>query len=282
MIIVTGANGRLGRETVERLLERVPAEQVGVSVRDPEQAKDLAERGVRVRRGDFTDAASLADSFEGATQVLLVSIDRLGEESRRDHRRAITAAARAGAHRVLYTSHQAASPASAFAPAPDHADAEDALAASGIAFTSLRNGFYADTAVFLAAGARETGELVAPQDGPVSWTSRSDLAAAAAAVLADEGRFDGPTPPLTGPEAIDLAALAERASEVFGRRVTRVTVSDDDYVAGLAAHGVPEDRARLFLGLFQAARAGEFDVVDPAMAGLLGRPATPVQDVLAG
>ena len=64
MIIVTGANGQLGRAFAERLLERVPTAQIGVSVRDPEKARDLDERGVRVRRGDFDDAASLAHAFE--------------------------------------------------------------------------------------------------------------------------------------------------------------------------------------------------------------------------
>jgi uncharacterized protein YbjT (DUF2867 family) len=282
MIIVTGANGKLGRNVVERLLERVPAGEVGVSVRDPEQAKDLAERGVRVRRGDFADPASLAEAFEGAAQVLLVSVDSIGEDARRRHRAAITAAAAAGARRVLYTSHQAAGPGSAFLAAVEHADAEAGLAGCGVAFTSLRNGFYADTAAFLVAGARQTGELVAPQDGPVAWTVRSDLAEAAAAVLADEGRLDGLTPPLTGPEAIDLVTLAERASQALGRTVTRVTVSDQDYLAGLIARGLPADRAQLFLGLFLAARAGEFAAVDPTLAELLGRPATRVDTVLAG
>ncbi|UUZ95146.1 NAD(P)H-binding protein [Paenibacillus sp. P25] len=79
MIIVTGANGKLGRAVVEQLLKRVPAEQIGVSVRDPNQAQELQERGVRVRRGDFDDAESLHHAFEGASQVLIVSSGILGE-----------------------------------------------------------------------------------------------------------------------------------------------------------------------------------------------------------
>ncbi len=51
MTVVTGATGQLGAQIVERLLERVRADQVGVSVRDPDRAADLAARGVRVRRG---------------------------------------------------------------------------------------------------------------------------------------------------------------------------------------------------------------------------------------
>ena len=39
MIIVTGANGKLGRAVVKQLLKRVSAEHIGVSVRDPNQAQ---------------------------------------------------------------------------------------------------------------------------------------------------------------------------------------------------------------------------------------------------
>ena len=73
MIIVTGASGQLGRAIVEQLLERVPATQIGASVRDPEKVADLAGRGVRVRKGDFAEPPSLAHAFEGASRLLLVS-----------------------------------------------------------------------------------------------------------------------------------------------------------------------------------------------------------------
>jgi uncharacterized protein YbjT (DUF2867 family) len=72
MIIVTGATGALNSATVEHLLKLVPADQIGVSVRDTSKARHLAQRGVRVRRGSYEDPAALLDSFEGADQVLLV------------------------------------------------------------------------------------------------------------------------------------------------------------------------------------------------------------------
>ncbi len=201
MIILTGATGRLGSQIVEHLLERVSADQVGVSVRDPGKAKSLARRGVRVRRGDFAEPASLTDAFEGASQVLVVSVDTLGEQAVAQAAAAIDAAYRAGASRVLYTSHQAANPESFFAPARDHAAVEAHLAEHGRPYTSLRNGYYSTTSLRAQIGdAAQTGELVAPADGPVSWTAPADLAEAAAAILAGEGRFDGPTLPLTAAE----------------------------------------------------------------------------------
>ncbi|WP_254897310.1 NAD(P)H-binding protein [Amycolatopsis sp. Hca4] len=279
MIVITGGTGQLGSRIVGRLLERVPAAEVGVSVRDPSRAAELSARGVRVRRGDFADPSSLAEAFEGAAQVLVVSTDSAGEEAVAHHVAAIEAARAAGAKRVLYTSHQAAAADSRFAPMVDHAATERRLADGP--FTALRNGFYASTVPLLLGAALETGELTAPADGPVSWTAHADLAEAAAIILADEGRFDGPTPPLTAPVTLDLAEIAAVLTELAGRPVRRVVVSDDAWAAGLVEHGVPAARAELLLGMFRAARRGEFAVAGPELEHLLGRPATPVREVLA-
>jgi NAD(P)H dehydrogenase (quinone) len=273
MIVVTGATGLLGGAVVERLLGKVPAAEIGVSVRDPAKATALAERGVRVRRGDYDDAASLAHAFEGAEQLLLVSAAATGEPALRQHATAIDAARAAGVRRIVYTSHMGANPASAFAPMPDHAATEAMLEASGLAFTALRNGFYASSGRMLLGQAFETGELAAPADGPVSWTAHDDLAEAAAIVLTDEGRFEGPTPPLTGSAALDLAGLA---AEVLGRPIRRTVLTDAQYREAL-----PEPVAEIFLGLFAASRAGEFAAVDPTLGELLGRPPLTVRDVLA-
>lgn len=79
MIVVTGANGKLGRNVVEELLKRVPAGDIGVSVRDVNTVQDLKERGVRVRQGNFDDSESLLHAFEGASQVLMISSHSLGK-----------------------------------------------------------------------------------------------------------------------------------------------------------------------------------------------------------
>jgi uncharacterized protein YbjT (DUF2867 family) len=239
MIIVTGANGKLGRAIAERLLEHVAAANVGVTVRNPEKAGDLQQRGVRVRRGDFDDAASLAHAFEGASQVLIVSVDRHGETAVRAHMTAIESAKAAGAGRILYTSHMGSSPTSHFAPMRDHAATEAALMSSGVPFTALRNGFYAESAVQILGAAPKTGEAAAPEDGSISWTAHADLADAAVAALTREG-LDGITPALTGSKAVDLAGLAAIASELARRPIRRIVVTEAEHRQSLIAHNVPE------------------------------------------
>jgi uncharacterized protein YbjT (DUF2867 family) len=170
-------------------------------------------------------------------------------------------------------------PASPFAPMPDHAATEAMLEESGLAFTALRNGFYASSGLMLLGRALETGEVAAPADGPVSWTDHDDLAEAAAIVLT-EGGVDGPTPPLTGTEALDLADIATIAADVTGRPIRRTVVPGAEYRATLVGHGVPEPAADLLVDLFTTSRQGEFAAVDPALERLLGRPPRTIRDVV--
>jgi NAD(P)H dehydrogenase (quinone) len=127
----------------------------------------------------------------------------------------------------------------------------------------------------------QTGKLVAPADGPVSWTTRADLAEAAAAILASESRFDGPTPPLTTTDTVDLQQVATVLTELSGRTVLRVVVGDESFVERLIEHGIPEPFARLFLGSYHASRRGEFAFTDPTLQRLIGRPPTALRDALS-
>jgi NAD(P)H dehydrogenase (quinone) len=95
-----------------------------------------------------------------------------------------------------------------------------------------------------------------------------------------EEALDGITPPLTGPEAIDMAGIAAITTQLTGRPIRRVVVSDADYRAGLLAQGLPAPVADMLLGLFAASRLGHFAPADPTLARLLGRPTVTVADVL--
>jgi NAD(P)H dehydrogenase (quinone) len=278
MIVVTGATGKLGSAVVGALLERVPAAQVAASVRDPGKARALAQRGVDVRSGDFGAPATLAGAFAGAGQVLVVSVDRFGEAARTMHRAAFEAARAAGARRVLYTSHMGARPDAVFA---DHDAAEAALADLGIAFTSLRHGFYAESALHLIGRGLETGDIRVPEDGPVAWTARADLAEADAILLADEGRLDGITPPLAALDAFTMADLAAIASELTGRTIRHTVVPDTQWRDEQLAAGLPAPMADALLGMYRSARRGDLATDDDTLARLLGRRPRTLRDVLA-
>lgn len=279
MITVTGATGALNGATVEHLLGLVPAAELTVVVRDPARAQHLADRGVTVRRGDYADAGSLPAAFAGTDQLLLVSSNDPGADAVGLHRSAIDAAVAAGVGRILYTSHQGAAPGSPFRPARDHAATEELLAGSGVAWTSLRNGFYAHSLDWLLGPWRETGVIRVPADGPVSWTAREDAVEAAALVLT-RGGHDGPVT-LTAAAAPTFTEVADLAAEALGRPVACEVVGADAWLAAQAAAGRPDAVARFTLGMFEAAAGGYFAGTDPLLGTLLGRAPRSVRDVLA-
>ena len=146
------------------------------------------------------------------------------------------------------------------------------LADSKLRWTALRHGFYAASALAMNARAFETGELSAPEDGKVAWTTHDDLAAADAALLAGDVVIDGPTPPLTGSQALDLAELATLAGEILERPIGRVLASEEETEAKLRSVGLPPGAIAVAMGYYRAARAGEFAAVDGTLAEILGRP----------
>ena len=277
MIVITGATGALNGATVEHLLTTVPAEEIGVAVRDVSKATRFAERGVEVRHGDYADPDSLPGAFAGADQLLLVSSNDPKADAVSLHRTAIGAAVHAGVGRILYTSHQGAAPDSPFGPARDHAATEEILAGSGLAWTSLRNGFYTHSLEWLLGPWRETGVIAVPADGPVSWTARADAAEAAAVILTSKGQYAGPTT-LTASAAPTFTEIAEIASLVTGRDITCTVMDPEAWVSEQVGSGRPEFVARFTLSMYQAAAEGFFAGVDPLLRQLLRREPRTARD----
>jgi len=279
MIIVTGATGALNGAVVDHLLEHLSPSDIVVVARDVAKADRFARRGIEVRRGDYADRVSLLAAFEGADQLLLVSSSEPAADAVSLHRAAVDAATTVEVGRILYTSHQGAAAETPFGPGRDHFATEQMLAESGLPWTSLRNGFYAHSLQWLAGPWRDTGVIAVPADGPVSWTSREDLAEAAAAILLSRGGYDGPTT-LTASEAPTFAALAEAASELSGLTVRFEVLDEVEWLAAQAAAG-QEHMAQFLLGFYRAAREGFFAGTDPLLGELLGREPRSARDALA-
>ena len=140
-IVVTGATGHLGRLAVEALLRRgIPAAQITATGRRVEALADLAERGVAVRRTDYTDPASLEEAFAGADRVLLVSSSEVGQRAQQ-HANAIDAAKEAGVELIAYTSIPKADTSSLLL-AEEHRATDALIVESGITNYLLRNSWY--------------------------------------------------------------------------------------------------------------------------------------------
>jgi NAD(P)H dehydrogenase (quinone) len=140
-IAVTGATGHLGRLAIDTLLRAgVAAADVIAIVRDPAKAIALSEVGVAVRIADYNDRASLQNALAGVEKLLLISSSELGSRITQ-HANVIDAAKRAEVPFLAYTSVLHAD-TSRISLAAEHRATEEAIAASGIDYTFLRNGWY--------------------------------------------------------------------------------------------------------------------------------------------
>jgi len=279
MIVITGATGALNGGTVDHLLERMPASELVVAVRDPARASRFADVGIEVRHADYANPDTLPDAFDHADQLLLVSSSDPAADAVSLHRAAIEAATAVGVGRIFYTSHQGASLATPFGPGRDHAATEHLLLESGVPWTALRNGFYTHSLNWLMGEWRETDVITVPLDGAVSWTAREDAAEAAAIILASKDAYDGPIT-LTAGSAPTFDEIAEIASDVTGRQITVDVIGREKWIAGQIAAGSPERVAGFMLGMYEAAEAGYFAGVDPLLTQLLGREPRTVRDLL--
>ena len=95
MILITGATGKLGRQVLAQLLEKVPARDVAVAVRDPKKAEDLAAKGVDVRYADYAKPETLSAAHAGVEKLLLISSSEVGQRAPQ-HAAVIDAATKAG------------------------------------------------------------------------------------------------------------------------------------------------------------------------------------------
>jgi NAD(P)H dehydrogenase (quinone) len=270
MIIVTAATGQLGRLVIASLLKTTPAAQIVAAVRDPAKAADLAAQGVQVRRADYSDPASLDAAFVGATKVLLISSNALGNRVAQ-HRNVIEAAARAKVGLLAYTSVLHAE-RSTLGLAGEHRETEDALRASGVPFTLLRNGWYVENHTGGLGGAVAHGALAgAAGEGRISAAARADYAEAAAAVLVSTGPVEQ-VYELAGDIGFTLAELAAEVSRQTGKDIPFHNLPQADYHEMLIGLGLPAPLADLIADSdAQAAQGALFDD-SRTLSKLIGHP----------
>lgn len=279
---VMGGAGRLGRRVVDRLLASAePGERVAACVRAPEKASGAATRGAEVRKADYDDPATMREAFEGADVLVLIPTFAPVEERILQHAAALTAAKDAGVGRVVFTGFQAASIESRFIVAPFMIYAECKLRQSGLDWTILRNGLYADPLVDYAPEIAETGRIPYPAgEGRAAYICRDDLAAAAAAACR-RPESAGRTYELTGREAVSIAELAGILTRVTGSPVRYEPASDHEFERMCEAPDIPAYVPRALVTLYHAVAAGEFERVTDHVETLTGRPPERLETYLA-
>ncbi|CAH0304509.1 SDR family oxidoreductase [Microbacterium sp. Bi128] len=277
-LLVTAANGHLGRLVVDALLARgIAASDIVAGVRTPAKADDLSARGIRVVEFDYARPDTLAASLDGVARVLLISgtdADRVS-----GHRNVIEAVRAAGVERLVYTSAPRVDEID-YALGADHLATERAIAEAGVDATILRNNWYTENYLDAVSRSAETGVIAAAVgDARVASASRKDYAEAAAVALTTDD-LRGQTLELGGDVAWTYDELAAAAGAILGRDVAYQPISIEDLTAGLQQAGLDAGTAAFVAGIDDAIARGALSQTDGTLARVIGRPTTPLVDGL--
>lgn len=273
MILVTGANGHLGSQTIDFLLEKDLSEDIAGLVRSEEKGAELKKKGVELRIGDYRDKDSLRKALQGVDVLLLISSSTM-EERVKQHENVVTAAKEEGVEQLFYTSmvnaDQRLSPM-----ALDHADTEDIIDEAEIPYTIYRNTFYTEFLPLFLGDAMETGQWAFPSDGQkINLAFRSEMAEALANGLADAESHKNSIYEITSSNAYSLDKVAEMLSEASDKEITYQDVPVQDFKETLQEIGLPEEQIGMSVMTATTIANGALDYTYDHLEQLLGREPT--------
>lgn len=251
MILVTGANGQLASLILEELATRESPAVGGSRAPAPHQ-----------RHVDFDDPAAL--DLSKISTLLLVSAGYAEDDQVvARHRAVLDAAVRDGVKHVVYTSLTDSGDHLGFGLA--HRATEQIVKGSGLAWTILRNGLYAELFGALLTWT-PSGLESAFGDGALAAVTRADLAAAAAVVASAPGKHVDKTYELVGEPftADDIAGRLGVDHQTISLGAYRSRLLND---ASLLPFQPP-----MLLSIATNVRHGFLDGTHSDLAQLLGRP----------
>lgn len=282
-LLVTGASGKLGQLVLDALLARgTNPGDIIATTRDPARLSAYAAKGIEIRKADFDDAALTTKAFEGSDRLALISTDALDDKGtrQRQHRVAVAAAKAAGVKHIIYTSLPDAEHSEVIF-APDHLNTEAAIKNSGMSYTLLRNTWYQENLFMNLPQVLKSGQWYsAAGNGGIAHVARADCAEAIAGTLAS-ATTESRTYTLTGPDLHSTEELAALASEITGRPIQVIHLSDEQLAGGMKAAGVPDFLIPTLVSFDTATRQGHLGALTSDVETLTGKRPKPLRAFLA-
>lgn len=280
MILITGATGGLGNETIKALLKKIPASQIIALVRDKDKALELYNNAIEVRIGDYNDYNSLVTAFKGIDKVLAVSASAFSDRVTQE-KNVINAAAAAGIKHVLFTSIQRKENSEWVIPYVTEANhiIENHLKNSGLAYTILKNTLYFDTLPFLLGNVLEQGLKFPAGNGRIAFASRQDLGEGIAEILIGND-FVNQEITLSNSQSWSLEDIAVTFSELASREILFDDVTKEKYISNRIKFGVPQIAAEFASDWAAACKIGEFQGGTNTLEKLLGRKPTDLKSYI--
>ena len=235
MITVTGASGANGTELLKLLSSRGVAARA--MVRHPEKSGAIQLPGIEIVQGDFDRPETLRAALEGASKAFLLAPSSPNVEAQQ--KTFVQCARDCGVRHLVKLSQLGADADSSQRFLRYHGAVEDAIRASGLAYTFLRPNLFMQTLLSSAQTIKEKSAFYAPMsEGRISIVDVRDIAAVAFAALTQDGH-EGKTYNITGPQALSHGDMAQALSHAVGREVRFVDVPPAAMKEALLGFGFP-------------------------------------------
>jgi uncharacterized protein YbjT (DUF2867 family) len=262
--LVRGATGNIGSLVTARLLAR--GEHPSVFVRDVKKARALYGDRVEIRVGDLTDTDSLAKALAGIDSLFLLNT---GTELGALDRAAAFVAKAAGVQHIVKLS--TLDVRTSVGTGPWHAQGEDAIRASGIAFTFIQSAAFMSNALGWAPTIRSQSVLrCSTGEGKIAFIHPSDIADVAThALMARE--HEGQSLVITGPEALSYGEMAARIGDVIGRSVRFESISDAAALKMALTRADTGAYAEALVDIWRAVREGRLSTVSDGVERIVGQ-----------
>ena len=268
MILITGASGNVGREVVKQALA------VGLKIRATFQSAAVAAQAPAGLQGvimDYSQPETVRAALQGVEKIFLVGPPtrdlpaleaNFVKEVRAAGRTHIVKLSALGGRQSTFPS--------------GHRESEENIEASGLPYTFLRaNGFMQNLVNYSSGSIRAQNAFYGCQgEGAVSMIDIRDIAAAAVIVLAATGH-EGKSYSLTGGEALTNQQVAEKLSEVAGRKINYVDLPPAELKKGILASGASEWSADALVDLQRLYREGKASAVSGDVERLTRRKPIP-------
>ncbi len=281
-ILVTGATGTVGSRTVKALLKSGGGSRIVAAGRNTAKLAALQSAGAHIAEMDWNKPGTVEQAFSGATKLFLLTSPNFSD-STLEMSTAISAAEAAGIEYIARLSVMGAEDEPGITLTRVHRSEELAIMGSQIDYTFLRPNGFMQNIEQQAQMIKEQNAFYMPLgDARVSFVDVDDIAAVAAAVLLDGSKqYSGKAYDLTGPEAVSGVDMANVLSQVLGREIRYVAVSDEMASGGMRAQGMPDTAIAALMELFESYKQGKYAPTVTAVPSITGRAATSFQQYVA-
>ncbi|HKY46612.1 MAG TPA: SDR family oxidoreductase [Acidimicrobiia bacterium] len=254
-VLVIGATGHTGRETVRLLVEMgMPVRAV---TRDRATAAALTElAGAELVVGDSAEPETLNAAFGGVDKLYLVPPTVFGWAEAQAT--LIEMARENGVRHIVRISTVGVAPDALSLTLRSHWRGEQEMEQSGMGFTHIRSNSFFQNCLF------DSDEIIEHDRffgcvGRVTYAKvdTRDVASVVALALAEPGH-EGRTYTLTGPAAITYKEMAAGLSRALGRTIRYVDLPNPEYLEYLLSLDYPRWLAEEFVAMYGHYEEGSF------------------------